>query len=111
MDCTIVDKNLKTFMNRYFKCNHSDFDLFKTFSRNPYLGCTMGFRKELLQYALPFSLEIDAHDSWLGVIAEFFGKVGVIEEKTILYRRHDLNLMNTENRIEKSTVEKAEVAK
>lgn len=109
-DCTIVDKNLVTLHDSYFEYNHSDFDLFKSFSRNPYLGCTMGFRKELLEYALPFPIEISAHDSWLGVIAEFFGKVGSIEEKTILYRRHDLNLMNTENRIEKSTVEKAEVA-
>jgi hypothetical protein len=48
----------------------------------------MAFSRELLTIALPFPGDIPMHDMWLGLIAELFGTVEFVSEKTIKYRRH-----------------------
>ena len=109
-DCKIVDENLQTIYESYFQFNQSDFNLFKSFNRNPYLGCTMAFKSRLLDLALPFPNCISGHDLWLGILAEMYFKVGIINQPTILYRRHDLNVSNKANKIEPTIREKSTIA-
>lgn len=109
-DCKIVDKHLQIIYPSYFEYNQSEFQLFKAFDRNPYLGCTMAFKRHLLELALPFPTCINGHDLWLGILAQMNYKVGVINEPTILYRRHDLNVSNKENKKELTLLQKANIA-
>ncbi|OYZ69398.1 MAG: hypothetical protein B7X98_01375 [Methylophilaceae bacterium 17-43-7] len=51
----------------------------------------MAFKRELLDVALPFPPNIPMHDVWLGLLAEIKGNVVFLNEKLVLYRRHDKN--------------------
>jgi glycosyltransferase involved in cell wall biosynthesis len=55
---------------------------------NKYVGCCLAFTRELLEIALPFPKRIPMHDMWLGILAELFGEVEFVRERTIRYRRH-----------------------
>lgn len=52
----------------------------------------MAFKRELLDYCLPFPEKIPMHDQYLGLMAEKHGEVEFIPEKLIKYRRHSKNL-------------------
>jgi hypothetical protein len=72
--------------------------LLKNFIRNSYLGCCMGFRRELLTKALPFPKRIGMHDIWLGLVAALWYKTIFIPEKLVLYRRHGKNASTTSDK-------------
>ena len=59
--------------------------------KNSYMGCAMAFRKELLQYVLPFPQKIPMHDQWIGLVAEKKGKVVFLPKQLLKYRRHGEN--------------------
>lgn len=59
--------------------------------QNVVTGCTVMINRALLERALPIPAEAIMHDWWLGLVAAAFGKVGYIEEATILYRQHGAN--------------------
>jgi hypothetical protein len=52
----------------------------------------MAFSRNLLKIALPFPKHIPMHDMWLGILAELFGEVVFVPEKTILYRKHETSV-------------------
>lgn len=60
-------------------------------------GCMMAFRKELLEYTLPFPTNIPLmiHDGWLTIMAAMFNRLGMIEEKLISYRQHQFQQIGT----------------
>lgn len=64
----------------------------KNLIKNSYIGCCMAFRKELIPMILPIPEEMYMHDYWIGTAAEFSGKVGLLQEPLIGYRRHDSNV-------------------
>jgi glycosyltransferase involved in cell wall biosynthesis len=66
--------------------------VFATVIKNRYLGCTMAFRRELLELALPIPAEVPMHDMWLGALAAQRGRVSYVGRPLIQYRRHDGNL-------------------
>ena len=51
----------------------------------------MAFRKELLKYVLPFPKKLPMHDQLIGITGEMLGKVKLIDDQLILYRRHEQN--------------------
>lgn len=57
--------------------------------RNGYQGSCMAFRGELKRIILPIPNNIAMHDQWIGIIANQQGKVSIIDDKLIMYRRHD----------------------
>lgn len=66
--------------------------------KNPYLGCCMSFRKELLAYVLPFPKKIAMHDIWIGLNAHLHGKcVYYKKEALVAYRRYGQNVTNDLN--------------
>ena len=67
--------------------------VFKNIVKNSFIGCCMAFRRELLQYALPFPEQelIHMHDWWLGLIALKAGKVHFEKSCLIDYRIHGDN--------------------
>jgi len=52
-------------------------------------GCTMFFRSELLEKALPIPYGICHHDWWLPVVAAKNGGIKFLNRKLMLYRQHD----------------------
>lgn len=91
-DCKMVNSRLETISESYFKCNQSGKGIWKNIIHNSYLGCCMAFQRELLKKAFPFPKSAVAHDIWLGLLAEKFGKVVFLDVPMILYRRHGKNV-------------------
>lgn len=97
----IIDKNdfLLDFPD-YFKIKKSKEGLLKNLYKNGYIGCCMAFNRKILEKSLPFPENIPMHDSWIGLIAEVYGKIYFDEEVLFYYRRHDSNvteLINSKN--------------
>lgn len=90
-DCIIVDKNKVPIVNSYFKLNKSKPGCIYNLFNCSYLGSCMVFKRELLNKALPFPEKPVPHDLWLGLIAEKNKKVFFLNEKLMLYRRHENN--------------------
>jgi glycosyltransferase involved in cell wall biosynthesis len=59
--------------------------------QNIVTGCTVIMNRKLVEFALPFPLEVPMHDHWLAVCAVFAGKIHLLKEPTILYRQHGKN--------------------
>jgi glycosyltransferase involved in cell wall biosynthesis len=59
--------------------------------KNKYLGCTLAFRREMLDVFLPFPADIPMHDIWIGMINAIYGKASYIDEPLIQHRRHNNN--------------------
>lgn len=58
----------------------------------PFVGCCMGFRRELLELALPFPKGIRVHDAWLGMIGKISGRAAFVSNPFQLYRLHNNNV-------------------
>ncbi|MET3112927.1 glycosyltransferase involved in cell wall biosynthesis [Pedobacter sp. CG_S7] len=87
----IGDSNLKVVKDSYFEWRNSRSGLFKNFMKNSYLGCCMAFRREILAVILPFPKKIPMHDMWIGIMAELYFKPIFINNRLIIYRRHNSN--------------------
>lgn len=59
---------------------------------NGYHGCSMAFRREILDYVLPFPKNLPLHDYWIGILAESCGRVCYIDKPLMLYRIHGSNV-------------------
>lgn len=58
--------------------------------RNIVTGATVLFRRDLLNFALPFP-KYWVHDEWLAIMAAAIAKIGVCDEALIDYRQHGHN--------------------
>lgn len=108
-DCYIVDENLNLLHESFFAVNNSKKNKYFAILKNPYLGCCMAFRRELLGIALPFPENISMHDIWLGNVAAFKMKVAFLPEKLIYYRRHGKNLSSASEPSRNSLGEKIKI--
>lgn len=94
-DCIVVDEKLTTLNPSFFKLRSSGPGLLKNLYKCTYLGCCIGFKKHVLDMALPFPRNLPMHDWWLGLIAELVGNVAFIDDKLVLYRRHGKNVSSS----------------
>ena len=60
--------------------------------KGKYYGCSMAFKRNVLDWALPFPNDLLLHDYWIGIMAELCGNVSFIPEPLIKYRLHDNNV-------------------
>ena len=91
-DCYVVNSNLEIIYESYYRYNKSKKGVLNNLIFNSYLGCCMAFNRKLLNLATPFPGNVIAHDIWIGLIYSIYGKVCFIDDRLILYRRHELNL-------------------
>jgi hypothetical protein len=91
MDGEIVDSAGNCLEKSIFAANRSGSGILKNVYDNTYTGCCLAFTRPLLEIALPFPHRIPMHDMWLGILAEIFGQVEFVPQKTICYRRHTAN--------------------
>lgn len=90
-NCTLINDNGGKLLDSYFDYRKSGPGRFKNFMKNSYMGCCMAFDSSIKEKILPIPDDIEMHDQWIGLIAEKCGKSVFIDEKLILYRRHEDN--------------------
>lgn len=100
LDGYIVDENETIMHDSIFEHIDSGKGLLKNIYDNTYMGCCMAFPRDLLKIALPFPKNVPMHDMWLGLLAELFGTVEFVREKTIKYRRHGASVTDLHLRID-----------
>lgn len=92
----VTDDNLKPY--RLYNEGPSWNDFPRILFNNCATGCTMMINqqlKELVKFNQINYKMVFMHDWWLTLIAACFGKVGYIEEPTILYRQHGSNVLGS----------------
>ena len=65
--------------------------------KNNFQGSCMAIRKEMLHLIFPIPKDIPMYDQWIGCINQIYGKTEIIQEKLILYRRHEETVTGKKN--------------
>lgn len=96
-DLIVVDQNLNVLGHSFWKYTHLKPSSFHSANRflvqNVVTGCTMMLNRPLCKLSLPVPNEAIMHDWWIALTAATFGKIGVVNEPTILYRQHGSNTL------------------
>ena len=87
-DAKLTDAQLRVACESLFKERGVKPGFLRNLIKNGFTGCCMALTRELLPYVLPFPAGIPMHDQWIGLQATRHGKVILINEPLILYRRH-----------------------
>lgn len=89
----VIDENgEKVNDSRYNYLHPTERSFLRNLLRNHFMGCCMSFRKELLDYILPFPKGIMMHDSWIGLVAQFYFDCESIGDNPYMcYRRYGTN--------------------
>lgn len=90
-NAVITDGELNKTGETAFEINRTHMGTVANIIKNSYQGCCMAFKSELKKYILPFPEKLPMHDQWIGLMAEKHGKVKLVDEPLILYRRHGNN--------------------
>jgi glycosyltransferase involved in cell wall biosynthesis len=65
----------------------------EVFYLNNYVtGCTVMFRRELLELVTPFPICI-CHDWWLAYVSSYYGRIAWTERQLVKYRQHGANVI------------------
>lgn len=91
-DADLIDGDGNQIADSFYAIRNSKPGFLKNIWKNSYIGCCMVFRREILDYALPFPTRGTLHDQWLGLLGEQMGKSIFLEEKLLHYRRHEENV-------------------
>lgn len=98
-DSELIDENnqlISSSMWKFQGINSSPKFPFKYLALDNYAtGCTMMFRRRLLNDVLPFPSGLRIHDQWLALVAarKRGGGIGVLEEPLTKYRQHQSNVV------------------
>ena len=93
-DLKVVDEELKLIQNSFWKheyINPSINSFNRLLMQNTITGCTVMINRKLAELCLPVPDGAIMHDWWIGLVASKFGKIGFINDSTILYRQHASN--------------------
>ena len=91
-DAQIIDSEGQVTANSFFKIRGKFVaNPLSNILKNKYHGCTLAFRKEIVEVFLPFPANTPMHDMWIGIVNSIYGKVFYIDEPLIQHRRHDNN--------------------
>lgn len=91
-DTTLIDENGETIAQSFF-AQRGRFrpGFLHNFAKNKYLGCTLSFRRKMLDYFLPIPGDVPQHDIWFGLLNQLYGNTFFIDEPLVAYRRHGRN--------------------
>jgi len=97
-DCFIVDSENNIISDSFYQLMNSKSGFIKNLYKNSFIGCCIGFKRHVLEWALPFPNRLPMHDIWIGLIVEMLGKTLFIDDKLLRYRRHGGNASFTGGR-------------
>lgn len=97
-DLEVVDADLNLLHESFLKMkkrNPEKYDLKSLLKENVAAGCTMIFNSRLRDIAIRLSnvSNIAMHDIWLISCASLFGRIGFLDDSTLLYRQHGSNVL------------------
>lgn len=98
-DLQVVDSKLNKIASSmwcYQKIDPSKNDFNRLFLQNTVTGCTAMINRRLAEVTLSFPDNAVVHDWWMALVASCFGKIGFLEEQTILYRQHEENVIGAQ---------------
>ena len=78
--------------DRYSDKPHFAKSVIKNLNLTPFLGCCMAFRKDALEYILPFPKKCIGHDLWIGCLCAYKNQLVYIDEPLHQYRVHEFNV-------------------
>ena len=101
-DARVVDSGLNTIDQSFFRASHLNprkTDLPHLLMENKLIGCTIMINAALRRVIQGFDLPLYAklHDVWIGLMASSLGKIGYIDETTLLYRQHGNNVVGNQS--------------
>lgn len=96
-DAKVCTGNLDIIAESYMAWHKSKAGYRQNLLRNSFIGCCMAFRREMLQWILPFPPDLPMHDQWIGLLGYRHGKVAFLQEALLLYRRHGNNMSSTKH--------------
>lgn len=97
-NCLVISNaqvfNSKGIIGDWFSLRKSTRDTMSNLIRFSYLGCCFLAQKELLNKCMPFpnTKTLISHDNWIYFNAAFYGKIKIIDECLVKYRRHENNV-------------------
>ncbi len=92
-DAVVMDSNLSEIIyNSFFKFRNTSTGIVRNMIKNSYIGCCMCFDKKIKDKLSIIPDSVNMHDQWIGLLSERVGKVFLLNEKLIKYRRHDMNV-------------------
>lgn len=94
-DAYIVDEVLNHTGKTVFEVLKPSKRFISNLIKNSFVGCCIAFNKNLKDAVLPFPKMLPMHDQWIGLVACLNYSVNLVNEPTLLYRRHDSNMSNT----------------
>lgn len=86
-DAVVVDSILAPMQDSHFAARRAKFGAAWLFVRPAVIGATLACTREFLSAHLPFPKGVP-HDMWLSIQAARTGKLAVVAQPLILYRRH-----------------------
>ncbi|HEX2944788.1 MAG TPA: glycosyltransferase family 2 protein [Clostridia bacterium] len=99
-DAKVVDSELKVLADSLFayqKLDNRRDKLNNLLVQNEITGCTMMINRALLEKVKCIPEKAIMHDWWFALLASALGRIGYINEPTVLYRQHDENEVGAKN--------------
>lgn len=89
----LADEKMVPYGTTLFEGNKADTSPVKNFIRGRFLGCCMCFRRETMEYVLPFPDIADdfPHDIFATILVGLKGKIVLINDILIYHRMHEEN--------------------
>lgn len=88
-NCSLINEDGGQILPDFFKYRHSGTGRIKNVMKNTYVGCCMAFDASIKDRILPIPEDIEMHDQWIGLLGEEKGRGYFLNEKLILWRRHE----------------------
>ncbi len=107
-DALLVDGNGNSLGKTYFSVMHQKCGFWANLFRPRYLGCCMAFRKEILDFVMPFPSYRRGHDYWIGCITSSKYPIEFLADVLIAYRRHEKNASTSSGKSEKGLYDRLE---
>lgn len=108
-NAVITDGDMNKNAETVFDINKTQKGFFRNILKNSYQGCCMAFRSDLKKFILPFPQKLPMHDQWIGLMAEKHGKISLVDEPLIYYRRHGGNVTGNGSGLVKKIRWRAEI--
>ncbi|MGJ0625164.1 glycosyltransferase [Xenorhabdus bovienii] len=88
-DCEIVDKDGSILHASYFNIVNPSSNIIRTLYKSSFHGCCVAFKNDLIKYIIPFPKSSLGHDTWIGIISSYYGKISFDTNILIKYQRHE----------------------
>lgn len=81
----------------FFVPADSDMQFLQLMHCNVAQGCTILFKRELVDKVIPIPDEHKYHDYWIAVVASILGKITYIPDAVVFYRQHECTVTANSN--------------